>query len=93
LPICRGNTNRAVLIRRKRNNACGIYRTRIATFTSGCDDDTARTLGPLFAAAPDVLAALRPLVAIVNGANVAPAKREQYLDAARAAIAEAEGKS
>jgi hypothetical protein len=44
----------------------------------------------LIAAAPDLLAALRPLVAIVNGARVKPAKRAQYLDEARAALAKAE---
>lgn len=37
----------------------------------------------------DLLAALRPLVAIVNGARVPKIKKEQYLDTARAAIAKA----
>ena len=41
----------------------------------------------------EIVAVLRPLVAIVNGAKVTPAKRAQYLDAARAAIAKAEGQS
>lgn len=45
----------------------------------------------LIAAAPELLAALRPLVAIVNGARVKRDKRAQYLDEARSAIAKATG--
>jgi hypothetical protein len=43
----------------------------------------------IIAAAPDLLDALRPLVAIVNGAKVHKLKRMGYLEAARAAIAKA----
>lgn len=45
----------------------------------------------LIASAPDLLAALRPLVAIVNGATVHKDKRQIYLESARAAIAKATG--
>lgn len=45
----------------------------------------------LIAAAPDLLAALRPLVSVVNGARVHKLKKEGYLNDARAAIAKATG--
>lgn len=40
-------------------NGCDVYRSRLATFTPAASEDQRRVLGPLFAAAPDLLAALK----------------------------------
>jgi hypothetical protein len=37
-------------------NSCGMYRTRLATFTSGCSDDIVALLGPLFESSFKLLA-------------------------------------
>ena len=59
-PICREihGPERTLSYDGKGINACGMYRTRIATFTSGAMDGAVALLGPMFAAAPDMLAAL-----------------------------------
>jgi hypothetical protein len=57
------------------------YRSRIATFTNGAD---AAKYGPLFAAAPDLLEALR-----LGVENDIPTT--EWLRIARAALAKAEG--
>ena len=69
--ICRENHEERVLsFDGKGINACGIYRTRLATFTSGCDDDQVTMLGPLFAAAPDLLAALQGMIDTLDESEV-----------------------
>lgn len=59
-PICREEheQDRGLSFDGKGVNSCGMYRTRIATFTSGATDDDTRRLGPLFAAAPELYQAL-----------------------------------
>lgn len=69
------------------------YRSRIATFTKREDGTTAGAkYGPLFAAAPEMLAVLRLIVTDAEKA-VNPAARMFGYAEARAAIAKAEGRA
>lgn len=55
-PICRENHEpRGLSFDGKGVNSCGMYRTRLATMTK----DVPESLGPVFAAAPDLLAACK----------------------------------
>lgn len=59
-PICREEHEpRGLSFDGKGINGCGMYGTRIATFISGSSDDETALLGPMFAAAPELLAALK----------------------------------
>jgi hypothetical protein len=66
------------------------YRSRLATFADGVYQDDRDRLGPMFAAAPDLLAAL---VDLVNRADTTMLADGSSLDtlAAHAAIARAHG--
>ena len=88
-PICRENhEERGLSFDGKGVNGCGIYRTRLATFTSGCTDDTTAMLGPLFAAAPDLLQFAHDFLAMWTAAGPTDSPMEAQ---ARAVIAKATG--
>lgn len=63
-PICREHheTDRGLSYDGKGINACGMYRNRLATFQSNAPEH----LGPLFAAAPELLAACKAAELLVQ---------------------------
>lgn len=65
-PICgeQHDADRTLSYDGKGINSCGQYRERLATFTT---PKAAADLGPVFAVAPELLAALEAIVARVDG--------------------------
>ena len=77
-------------------NGSDIYRTRLATFTTGATAADVEKYGNLFAAAPELLAALENLLCeyyrISGGSSNLNDQRQEVITA-RAAIAKAKGGS
>lgn len=66
-PICRGeHPPRPLSFDGKGINSCDLYRSRLATFSVSPGHEAAQRLGPMFAAAPDMLAALKAATADIN---------------------------
>ena len=65
------------------------YRSRVATFSSSLDGATVKQYGALFAAAPELLAALEIMVRAFNVATVDPLVALASIEKARAALAKA----
>jgi len=93
-PVCRElhDPDRGLHFDGKGVNSCGTYRVPLAKLTETCPPE----LGPVFAAAPKMLAALREMLEACPRPAPLAARRPRYLaavDAARAAIARAEGRA